>query len=86
MGKFIDYIKSKDEMIRAVKVHVLSQGKLIELQRPLQGIASLELKAPVADKKHKSKGKEIKKRQKRLWKKDKKHSRVKKHANYKLRY
>ena len=64
MGKVIDYIKSKDEMIRAVKVHVLSQGKLIELQRPLQGIASLELKAPVAE--HKSKGKEIKKRQKRL--------------------
>ena len=53
-------------MIREVKAHFLSQGKLIELQRPLQGIASLELKAPVADKKHKSKGKEIKKRQKRF--------------------
>ena len=39
---------------------------------------SLELKAPVADKKHKSKGKEIKKDLQLL--------RVKKHVNYKLRY
>ena len=30
MGNVIDYIKSKDEMIRAVKVHVLGQGNLIE--------------------------------------------------------
>ena len=31
MGNVIDYIKSKDEMIRAVKVHVLGQGNLIEI-------------------------------------------------------
>ena len=42
MGRIVDHIKSTDGMIRAIKLHVLSQGNLIELQRPLQSIASLE--------------------------------------------
>eukprot|EP00112_Aurelia_sp_Birch-Aquarium-sp1_P020036 Seg5073.1 transcript_id=Seg5073.1/GoldUCD/mRNA.D3Y31 product="hypothetical protein" protein_id=Seg5073.1/GoldUCD/D3Y31 len=50
MGKIIDHIKSIDGVIRAVKLHIVSQGQLIEIQRPLQGIASLELKGTVTKK------------------------------------
>ena len=37
-------------MIRAVKFHILSQGQLLEIQRPLQGIASLEFKGSITEK------------------------------------
>ena len=52
-------------MIRAVKLHVLSQGKLIELERPLQGIASLEIKAPVAERKSTPDGEDVEERTKK---------------------
>ena len=38
MGTIIGHKNSRDGIIRSVKVHVLSQGKLLEIQRPLQGL------------------------------------------------
>ena len=49
-GKIISRIKSRDGIIRSIKVNVLSQGKLLEIQIPLQGLVSLEVTAPVAEK------------------------------------
>ena len=66
MGKIIDHIKSRDGVIRAVKLHILSQGQLVEIQRPLQVIASLELKGPVTAKMSKLDFKKRSERPKRL--------------------
>ena len=66
MDKIIDHIKSRDGVIRAVKLHMVSQGQLVEIQRPLQGIASLELKGHVTAKLSKSDCEKTNERPKRL--------------------
>eukprot|EP00794_Sanderia_malayensis_P006280 gene6280-7002_t len=47
MGKIVKQLKSKDGVTRAVKVQIASQGKLYEIERPLQGICPLEIDAPI---------------------------------------
>ena len=42
-------MKGRGDRIRAVKLHVVSQGKLLEIDRPVQGLASLELKGPLQE-------------------------------------
>ena len=44
-------IKGKYDVVRAVKIHVMSQGKQFEIERPLQGICPLEIDAPVKEEK-----------------------------------
>eukprot|EP00794_Sanderia_malayensis_P019629 gene19629-21573_t len=47
MGKIVKQLKSKDDVTRAVKVQIASQGKVYEIERPLQGICPLEIDAPI---------------------------------------
>eukprot|EP00794_Sanderia_malayensis_P001352 gene1352-1492_t len=47
MGKIVKQLKSKDGVTRAVKVQIASQGKVYEIERPLQGICPLEIDAPI---------------------------------------
>ena len=49
LGKVTALLKGRDETIRAVKLYVVSQGQLLEIDRPLQGVASLELKGPLQE-------------------------------------
>ena len=49
MGKVTDLLKSRDGNVRAVKLQLLSHGSVIEIERPLQGVVSLELKGPLKE-------------------------------------
>ena len=51
LGKVTKQIKGKDDVVRAVKIQVTSQGKKFEIERPLQGICPLEIDAPVKEEK-----------------------------------
>jgi len=66
LGKVTALLKGRDERIRAVKLHVLSQGKLLEIDRPLQGIASLELKGPLQEAPGNNSDVQVKRRPKRV--------------------
>jgi len=66
LGKVTALLKGRDERIRAVKLHVLSQGKLLEIDRPLQGIASLELKGPLQEAPGNNSDVQVKRRPKRI--------------------
>ena len=48
-------IKGKGDIVRAVKIQVMSQGKPFEIERPLQGICALEIDAPVREEKNEPK-------------------------------
>ena len=41
------HLHGKDNIVRAVKLHVISRGRQFEIERPLQLICPLELDAPV---------------------------------------
>ena len=49
MGKVIKQIKRRDDILRAVKTLITSQGKTFEIERPLQGMRPLEIHAPVKE-------------------------------------
>ena len=51
LGKVTKQIKGKDDVVRAIKIQVMSQGKPFEIKRPLQGICPLEVDAPVKEEK-----------------------------------
>ena len=44
-------IKGRDDVVRAVKIQVMSQGKPFKIERPLQGICRLEIDAPFKEEK-----------------------------------
>ena len=47
LAKISSYIKGRDHVVRAVKLDAVSQGRKIVMERPLQGICPLEIKAQV---------------------------------------
>ena len=47
LAKISSYIKGRDQVVRAVKLDAVSQGRKIIMERPLQGICPLEIKAQV---------------------------------------
>ena len=47
LGKVSRHLRSKDDAIRAVKIQISTQGKVYEIERPLQGICPLEIDAPI---------------------------------------
>ncbi len=47
-GKVVKHLKGKDNVVRAVKIKVISRGRQYEIERPLQLICPLEFDAPVA--------------------------------------
>eukprot|EP00794_Sanderia_malayensis_P016438 gene16438-18073_t len=49
MGKVTELLKSRDRNVRAVRLQLLSHGSVIEIERPLQGVVSLELKGPLKE-------------------------------------
>ena len=51
LGKVTKQIKGRDDVVRAMKIQVMSQGKPFEIERPLKGICPLEIDAPVKEKK-----------------------------------
>ena len=51
LGKVTKQIKGRDDVVRTVKIQVMSQGKPFEIKRPLQGICPLEIDAPIKEEK-----------------------------------
>ena len=51
LGKVTKEIKGRDDAVRAVKIQVMSQGKLFGIECPSQGIPPLEIDAPVKEEK-----------------------------------
>ena len=51
LGKVTKQIKGRDDVIKAVKIQVMSQVKPFEIDRLLQGICLLEIDAPVKEEK-----------------------------------
>ncbi len=49
LAKIARYIKGRDNVVRAVKLDAVSQGRKIDMERPLQGICPLEIKAQVME-------------------------------------
>jgi len=66
LGKGTALLKGRDERIRAVKLHVISQGKLLEIDRALQGIASMELNGPLQEASGNNSDVQVKRRPKRI--------------------
>eukprot|EP00794_Sanderia_malayensis_P018447 gene18447-20295_t len=52
MGKIVKQLKSEDSVTWAVMVQIASQGKVYEIERPLQGICPFEIDAPINKKKN----------------------------------
>eukprot|EP00112_Aurelia_sp_Birch-Aquarium-sp1_P001965 Seg1216.2 transcript_id=Seg1216.2/GoldUCD/mRNA.D3Y31 product="hypothetical protein" protein_id=Seg1216.2/GoldUCD/D3Y31 len=49
LAKISSYIKGRDHVVRAVRLDAVSQGRKIVMERPLQGICPLEIKAQVEE-------------------------------------
>ena len=49
LGEAIKQIKGRNDVVRAVKIQTMSQGKLFEIERPLHVICLLEIHAPVKE-------------------------------------
>ena len=51
LGEVTKQIKGKDDVVRAVKVQVMSQSKLFDIEHLLKGVCPLKIDAPVKEEK-----------------------------------
>ena len=49
LAKISSYIRGRDQVVRAVRLGAVSQGRKIVMERPLQRICPLEIKAQVEE-------------------------------------